>query len=239
MQSTALRLPVLLAIGLAAAVAARAAGPINMGSRLELFVDHLLIEEMRDVRLQLHHPVKAPRPKSPLPVHHMVTVIRDGGIFRAWYRGADKSPPGTKGVPSEGAEVVHYAESDDGHEWRYPVLGLHEVDGTRENNVILARKPRLLHNFMPFLDTRPGVDPAERYKALAGHPGPGNKLGLDKPGHGLVAFVSPDGIHWTENGEVIPYRPQWHHAFDSPNVSFWSEAEQLYVCHLCPDLIHR
>jgi len=231
MKTTSLSLPILLAIGLVA-VTARAVQPVNIGSRLELFVDHLLIEERRNVRLELHHPVKAPRPKSPLPVHHMVTVIRDGNLFRAWYRGADKSlSKKKKGAPSEGAEVVHYAESDDGHEWRFPVLGLHEVNGSRENNVILARKPRLLHNFMPFLDTRPGVDPAERYKALAGHPGPGNKLGLDKPGHGLVAFVSPDGIHWTEKGEVIPYRPQWHHAFDSPNVSFWSEAEQQYVCY--------
>lgn len=209
---------------------ARAESPVDIGSRLELFVDHLLIERMQGVRLELHHPVKAPRAKSPLPVHHMVTVIKDGNLFRAWYRGSDPSIPATKEEPS-GREVVHYAESDDGHEWRFPVLRLHEVGGTKENNVILANQPRLLHNFMPFLDTRPGVPPSERYKALAGHPGPGNKLGLDKPGHGLVAFVSPDGIHWTNKGEVIPYRPQWRHAFDSPNVSFWSEAEQLYVCY--------
>lgn len=211
---------------------AQTAEPIHIGSRLELFVDDLLIEAWQGARRELHHPVKAPRAQSPLPVRHMVTVIRDGSLFRAWYRGTDKSMPKQKdGATAEGAEVVHYAESDDGHEWRFPVLGLHEVGGSRENNVILARQPRLLHNFMPFLDTRPGVDPAERFKALSGHPGPGNKTGLDKPGHGLVAWVSPDGIHWTERGEVIPYRPQWHHAFDSSNVAFWSEAEQLYVCY--------
>ncbi len=208
----------------------QAAEPIAIGSRLELFVDDLLIESMTDLRLQLHHPVKAPRPKSPLPLHHMVTVIRDGDLFRAWYRGSDAAL--SEGdAPSEGAEVVHYLESDDGHEWRAPVLGLHEVNGSRENNVILARMPRLLHNFMPFLDRKPGVAEAERFKALSGHPGPGNKEGLDKPGHGLVAWTSADGIHWINKGEVIPYRPQWRHAFDSPNVSFWSEAEQLYVCY--------
>ena len=204
--------------------------PVDIGSRLELFVDRLLIERMQGVRLELHHPVKAPRPKSPLPVHHMVTVIKDGDVYRAWYRGSDPALPPTKGE-SSGREVVHYAESDDGHEWRFPVLRLHAVGGTKENNVILANQPRLLENFMPFLDTRPGIPPTERYKALSGHPGPGNKLGLDEPGHGLVAFVSPDGIRWTNQGEVIPYRPQWRHAFDSPNVSFWSEAEQLYVCY--------
>lgn len=214
------------------ATATHAAEPVNIGSRLELFVDHLLIDQIKDARLELHHPVKAPRPKSPLPLHHIVTVIRDGELFRAWYRGTDNSlPKGENGAPSDGAELVHYAESDDGHEWRFPVLRLHEVSGTRESNVILARLPRLLHNFMPFLDSHPGVPAEERFKALSGHPGPGNKVGLDKPGHGLVAWTSPDGIHWTEKGEVIPYRPQWHHAFDSPNVSFWSEAEQRYVCY--------
>lgn len=204
--------------------------PIAIGSRLELFVDDLLIESMKELRLQLHHPVKAPRPKSPLPLHHMVTVIQDGKTFKAWYRGSDKSLT-ENDTPTDGAEVVHYLESDDGHEWRAPKLRLHEVNGSKENNVILAKQPRLLHNFMPFLDTRPGVTAEERFKALSGHPGPGNKEGLDKLGHGLVAWSSADGIHWNLHGEVIPYRPQWRHAFDSPNVSFWSEAEQLYVCY--------
>ncbi len=203
---------------------------VDIGSRLELFVDHHLIEKLEGAELRLHHPVKAPRPKSPLPHRHMVTVIKDGDLFRAWYRGTD---PDYKGEPHSGnpGEMVHYAESRDGHEWTFPNLGLHEVGGTRDNNVILARQPPFCTNFMPFLDTRTGVDSAERYKALAGYPGPGNKFGLDKPGHGLFAFVSSDGIHWTQKEEAIRYRPQWRHAFDSPNVSFWSEAEQLYVCY--------
>jgi hypothetical protein len=75
------------------------------------------------------------------------------------------------------------------------------------------------------------VSADERYKALAGYPGTGDKRGLDKPGHGLFAFVSPDGIRWTKRAEAIRYRPQWRHAFDSPNVAFWSEAEQRYVCY--------
>lgn len=208
---------------------ATATEPIDIGDRLELFVDHHLIESMEGVSLRLHHPVKAPRPKSPLPVRHMVTVIQDGEIYRAWYRGSD---PDFAGEAHSGrGELVHYAESDDGHEWRFPVLRLHEVGGTLENNVILAKMPNRLHNFMPFLDTREGVDPQERYKALAGYPGPGNKLGLDDPGRGLFAYTSPDGIRWTGKGEAIPYRPEWRHAFDSPNVSFWSEAESLYVCY--------
>ncbi|MBL9092634.1 MAG: hypothetical protein JNL96_15535 [Planctomycetaceae bacterium] len=204
--------------------------PIAIGSRLELFVDRLLIESLQGVELKLHEPIKAPRAKSPLPVQHMMTVLRDGKKFRAYYRGSD---PSYRGEPHTGhpGETVHYAESDDGREWTFPQLGLHEVGGTRANNVILAAAPPFATNFMPFLDARPAVDPAERYKALAGYPGPGDKRGLDEPGRGLFAFVSGDGIHWTKKAEAIRYRPEWRHAFDSPNVSFWSPAEQCYVCY--------
>ncbi|WP_417395227.1 hypothetical protein [Gimesia chilikensis] len=206
------------------------AQPVDIGSRRELFVDRLLIDKLQGVELKLHTPVKAPRPRSPLPVRHMMTVIKNGDRYQAYWRGSDPDYQGEKHTGHAG-ETVHYAESRDGHEWEFPELGLHEVGGTRKNNVILAQQPPFLTNFIPFLDTRPGVAPQERYKALAGYPGPGDKRGLTEPGRGLFAFVSPDGIHWTKQSEVIPYQPQWRHAFDSANVSFWSEAEQQYVCY--------
>lgn len=204
--------------------------PIDIGSRLELFVDDHLVGRMSNVRRKLHPPVMAPRPESPLPVQHMVTVIKEGDRYRAWYRGMDPAYTGDMHTGHPG-ETVFYAESTDGHEWEFPVLRLHEIDGTLENNAILARKTPFLTNFMPFLDTRPDVPEAERYKAIAGYPGPGDKRGVSKPGMGLFGFVSPDGIKWTIQEEIIPYRPEWRHAFDSPNVAFWSEAEQQYVCY--------
>ncbi|MES2697010.1 MAG: hypothetical protein V4773_26335 [Verrucomicrobiota bacterium] len=220
----------LLALALAGFFNRAAAQPIDLGVQRELFVDRFLIEETRGVELRLHSPVKAPRPKSPLPERHMATVIKDGGLYRAWYRSNDPAYKGEMHTGHSG-ESIHYAESRDGHEWTFPKLGLHEYDGSRDNNVILARMPPYLTNFMLFLDTRPGVPAAERYKAVAGYPGGGNKLGLKKAGIGLYGFVSPDGIKWTKQQEIIPYRPEWRHAFDSPNVAFWSEAEQLYVCY--------
>lgn len=203
---------------------------VNIGSRLELFVDHHLIERMDGAELRMHHPVKAPRPASPLPERHMMTVIRDGDLFRAYWRGTDPSYSGPVHTGHPG-ETVHYAESTDGHEWTFPELGLCEIQGTRDNNVLLAGQPPFLTNFVPFLDTRPGVIDSERYKALAGYPGPGDKRGTTEPGRGLFAFVSADGINWSKQNEVIPFRPEWRHAFDSPNVSFWSPVEQQYVCY--------
>jgi len=204
--------------------------PIDISARRELFVDKLLIDRMHQTELKLHSPVKAPRPKSPLPERHMMTVIKDGDRYQAYWRGSDSSFKG-KIHTGHAGETVHYAESSDGHEWTFPDLGLHKVDRTYKNNVILAKQPPFLTNFTPFLDKRPGIDSSERYKALAGYPGPGDKRGLKEAGRGLFAFVSADGIHWIKKNEVIPYQPEWRHAFDSANVSFWSEAEGLYVCY--------
>lgn len=219
----------LLKLTLAAALAglclANEDEPLSIGSRRELFIDRLLVDEMNGVELRLHHPVKAPRPKSPLPERHYITIIKDGDLYRAYWRGSDAAET------SEHKETVEYGESTNGHEWSFPVLGLHEVNGSRENNVILARMPNLLHNFCPFLDTRPGVPETERFKAVAGYPGQGDKRGKARPGIGLFAFHSADGIHWEKLDEIIPYRDEWRHAFDSQNVAFWSEAEGQYVCY--------
>ena len=203
-------------------------GTLDIGSRLELFVDRYLIDRMDGVELRLHEPRKLPRAASMFTGYY-ATVIKDGDLFRAYYRREDASYKGKVEGCGNLSELTCYAESRDGHEWTFPGLGLYEINGSRDNNVTLARQPPFNHNFSPFLDTRPGADAGERFKALAGHPGYDRKVHAE----GLHSFASPDGIHWrkTSDESVIPYDPSWPHAFDSQNVSFWSEAEQLYVCY--------
>lgn len=189
--------------------------PVNIGSRLELFVDSLLIDDLNGLELRLHSPVKLPLPESPVKGGYM-TVIKDGELYRAYYRIIDETSSETK-TDGTTAEYTCYAESNDGHEWIFPELGIYERNGTKKNNVILANLPPFTHNFSPFLDTRSGVNEKERYKALAG-----------TKKSGLHAFISADGIHWEKRGKkpvmIFGY-------FDSQNVSFWSETEQLYVCY--------
>ncbi len=201
--------------------------PIEIASKLQLFVDDQLIDTVSGLEWRLHEPVRQPPPKSPLKGAY-ATVIKDGDVYRAYYRAGDPSYKGPfhSGHPGE---ITCYAESRDGHEWTFPKLGLFEVNGSRENNVILAGQPPFSTNFSPFLDTRPGVDPGERFKALAGHPG----YERETKAEGLHAFVSADGIHWRkrDDRDVIPYDKTWSHAFDSQNVSFWSEEEGQYVCY--------
>lgn len=202
--------------------------PIEIGSRLELFVDRHLIDKLDGLELRLHEPRPMPPAASPVTGSYM-TVIQDGDRYRAYYRGDDPGYTGRRDFSGHPGEITCYAESRDGHEWTFPRLGLFEINGSRDNNVILAGMPPLSHNFSPFLDTRPGVDPKQRFKALAGHPGFDRKVAAD----GLHALVSADGIRWNRLGDepVISYDASWSHAFDSQNVSFWSEAEQRYVCY--------
>ena len=197
-----------------------AADPVAIGSRRELFVDKLLIEKMEGASLRQHAPqpagvaVKFDQPWEGR-FSAYITVIHDevAKKFRMYYRGNAGVADGTSG------ECTCYAESDDGIRWTKPKLGLHEIDGSKANNVMLANLPPYTHNFAPFLDRRPGVPADERYKTLAGL---GGKFG------GLSAFVSGDGIHWRklQDAPVITKG-----AFDSQNVSFWSEAEQCYVAY--------
>jgi hypothetical protein len=211
-----------LALGLLLHPSVRAADPPagldaavrDIGSRLELFVDRYLIDRLLQVELRLHAPQLAPPLHGPGISLEYGTVIRDDDLFRLYTRDG-------RGAVADGdaSEVTRYYESRNGVDWVAPQLGLHLVDGSTANNVIL-HEPPLCHNFSPFLDRRPRNPPATRFKALAG-----------TVKSGLVALTSPDGIRWHKlrPEPVITYTNEY--AFDSQNVSFWSESEQRYVCY--------
>ena len=191
---------------------------VNIGSRRELFVDSLLIDRLSGgATLRLGRPhdegiaIPFDRPWEGGFCGYC-TVIRDGDHYRAYYRGLPVA-----GKDGSVAEVTCCAESKDGIHWTKPSLGLFEVAGNRENNVILAGMPPFSHNFSPFIDSRPGMKAEERYKALAG-----------TSQTGLAAFVSGDGLRWKKLREQAVITGG---AFDSQNVAFWSEHEQCYVSY--------
>ncbi|MBE9511201.1 MAG: hypothetical protein IMY71_10005, partial [Bacteroidetes bacterium] len=140
------------------------------------------------------------------------TIIKDGETYRAYYRGLPEA-----GMDGTSLETTCYAESKDGIHWKKPNLGIFEVNGTLENNIILANAAPVTHNFSPFLDTKPGIDQSQRYKALGGN---------EKSG--LIAYVSADGIKWKKLQEKPVFGKG---VFDSQNVSFWSESEKCYICY--------
>ena len=220
--SATARMLCIATIGLLGASSLSVAEPIDLGTRRELFVDHHLIDKLQGVRLRMHEPrdegaVLAFDEPWEGGFSGYVTVVRDGDRYRAYYRGWPKV-----GQDGQG-EVTCYAESADGMKWTKPRLGLFEVLGTKDNNVILAGIPGVSHNFAPFIDTRPGVAADQRYKALGG-----------TVRTGLMAFVSGDGTRWRKLREeaVIPKAMvDFPSMFDSQNVAFWSETEGRYVSY--------
>ncbi len=200
-----------------AAFVCEGAAPIDIGNRRELFVDQHLIAELKgDANRRLQHPVPrdvAVRHDAPWEGagsgYH--TVLKDGDLYRMYHRG---SALGVKdGRLKIGKQVYCYAESRDGVRWKKPKLGLHEYNGSKENNIILTGLG--VHNFAPFIDANPDCKPEARFKALAG---------TAKEG-GLFAFQSADGIRWKlmRKDPVVTVG-----AFDSQNLAFWDSAAGKY-----------
>jgi len=191
---------------------------LNIGSRLELFVDDYLIDTTRAVTQELHSPKReevaivydAPWEGE---VSFYVTVFQDGDIYRMYYRGQPITKPLSEYPNVYGPAYTCYAESTDGIHWTKPRLGLFECQGTKDNNIVWAGEG--VHNFSPFKDTNPNCKPEEQYKAVAGGP--------------LIALASPDGIHWRkmQNEPVIT-----EGAFDSHNLAFYDNVRGEYRAYV-------
>jgi len=206
------------AILLIAAPVLAADGPVEIGSRRELFVDTYLIERLGgSAELRLHRP----RPRDVVFVTDRpwegntsayFTIFRDGPLYRMVYRGSHVDAKTRKATHRE---VSCYAESRDGIHWTRPELGLVEFAGSRKNNIVWDGIGT--HDFVPFKDLSPNCPAEARYKALGrGHP---------KARRGLYAFRSPDAIHWTllADGPIIT-----RGAFDSQNLAFWDAVRGEY-----------
>ena len=220
---------------------------VDIGDRRELFVDNLLIGNLDGTDLKMHTPQRLRRlPQRPFG--HYATVLPDGDRLRLYYRG-DKVPGAHWrngwGEYHEG-EVTLYAESTDGGiHWTTPNLGIHDVPEMPNGNVVVDMSDDtflVTHNFTPFIDTRPDVPRADRYKALGGGRYPAADWAgwktenerrdlRDKYGPGgLKAFVSEDGLTWRLL-QKEPVIGEELGSFDSQNGAFWSQAEQRYVCY--------
>ena len=201
---------------------------IQIGSRLEMFVDDWLIDRLSVAERRLHHPVPQEvalvfdRPWEGNWSGEGVVLRADDGFYRLYYRGGRGGSAQYQGHPPVWVETQQtytcYAESREGITWTRPSLGLFEVAGTRENNVVLTPEggDRAVVNFSPFLDARPGVVPQERYKAVGG---------LGHPYGGLFAFVSPDGIRWRKLGDEAVITEG---DFDAQNFVFWDVEQGEY-----------
>ena len=209
--------------------------PLEIGSRLELFVDDYLVEEMKGVKIRLHSPQSAGKVFDfdrlwEGNTSWQLSVFKDGDLYRLYYLGRSHPDyfrqsalkPGEV-VISEHPNFLCYAESRDGIYWTKPDLGLYEFNGSMQNNII--GKPF----GAPFLDISADTNSAEKFKA-PGEVGNNPRFGeISKKSVGLMLWVSSDGLNWEKWREETLFVTSLPNAFDSVNIMFWSQWEQQYV----------
>lgn len=204
---------------------------LQIGSRRELFVDHRLIERLAGkAELRLQHPVPQevviehgePWEGSGCVYH---SIFKDGDRFRMYYAAGQLTVTANGVNAGTHGQFCCYAESDDGIHWRKPKLGLHEFQGSKDNNIVMVRQQVGDATSEPgepavFKDENPAAPPDARYKALL----PANRLPKDHR-RGLLAFKSPDGLHWTPMSDKPVITAG---AFDSQNLAFWDAQQGQY-----------
>jgi len=159
-------------------VAAEAARPLGTGT--QILVDDLLIARKVGVVRRVHpcrklaEPVMASREPweqngDDRRIYTYGTVLRDdsANLLRMWYNRN---------------HAVLYATSSDGLSWTRPRLGLHEVAGSKENNIVF---PHFHSPSVVYSAKEPR--PEHRYQML----GCGRVSG-----RGYYAAHSADGIRW-------------------------------------------
>lgn len=189
-------------------------GPIEVGSRRQLFLDDLWFHKQENVQLTLHSPspreiVIRGKDHSWEPGArglHYPCVLKDGDLFRMWYR---------VGLGQDADSLTCYAESRDGVHWEKPDLGIVEWKGSKKNNLVVPAGE--VQGINPAMILDPNGSEGERYKMIT------------RLGRQILGFVSRDGLHWkpAAGNPLIDHPP-----VDSHNILLWDDEKKRYVIYL-------
>lgn len=209
--------------------------PIDIGSRLELFVDNYLIGKLDKATLKLHSPVPreiafyedAPWEGNYGGYH---SILKDGAQFRYYYRGAQRL---NDGINKFAHMVTCTTVSSDGIRWERPSLGLFEFNGSKDNNIIWKNDSGdgfqgYSSCFMVSLNSNPKASPEEKFIALAHS----EKTGVTADGKPIgrhVIFTSPDGVRFTMKPEPVQECPRSDGGGD---VVFWDTNCGQYAAYM-------
>jgi hypothetical protein len=152
-----------------------------------------------------------------------LTVIDEGDRYRCWYE-VQLTPTAAERICPErvaeqperqGYRAMAYAESEDGHDWTKPEIGVFDVDGTSTNVVGSLNQSAVMRD--------PTAPEEERYRAFHWT----SLSGDEGPSHGLYGATSPDGYHWSQSDE-----PLFRYFHDTQNVPAWDPERESYVAYL-------
>lgn len=187
---------------------------IDVGNKKQIFLDGLFLDTKENVQLVMHKPyrdgqilIKPDKPweLDPKGKEHRIglysCVLKEDGRIRVWY---------DMGRGEMSSELrVAYAESTDGIHFTKPNLGLHEVDGSKENNIVISGLR--LAGAAVWKD--PHAAPEHRYKTQT-------KV---YPSGRLRIHSSPDGIHW----KLMSDLKVGH--IDTQNIILWEPSIERYL----------
>ena len=193
--------------------------PLAVAAEKQLFIDGRFIASSRNVELRMNPPTKLSavlRPERPWEdksIGFCASVLEHDGVFKLFYRADSRA---------DGASVC-LATSGDGLHWERPRIGLYDVGGSRDNNIVFRDTDnneayRGVGETIVFLD--PHGSPAQRFKMIASKGWP------DPATAGLYCHTSPDGVHWTPGPRVLDLCP------DTANQAAWDRQRGKYVAYI-------
>lgn len=169
---------------------------VEIGSEKQLLVDGYLLDEINDMRLNVHrwkkHPanpvIVADRPwetDETVLVYGSAMYDEDDEIFKMWYWSYNDDD-----------ETMLYAISEDGITWTKPELDVYKFDGA-PTNVVMSSEPggRDMETYGA-MKCPWDPDPDRLYKACFWERRPDGR-------RGVWTATSPDGIHWTKSDAPI------------------------------------
>ena len=192
----------LVVVILTTALPALQAEPISVGDRTCLFLDDHFIAEQSGLKRTWHqgqpHPEVAiqedvGRDKWEKWPHLYGSVLYDpqGKVYRMYYTSA-VWPSRTPGQSF--TSFICYAESKNGKTWTKPMLGLHDDQGSKQNNIVILES-EFAKVFLDPLEK----DPSARFKMftfLKAIAPPGGKVFGPMGGIGECLLSSGDGVKW-------------------------------------------
>lgn len=193
----------------------------NIGSSREVLWDMFLSDEVQNVTLNMHKPVRKNvilDCSDPWEGEHCSygSIIFDGEKFRLYYRGCGAN--GGPWLEENGSHALCcVAFSVDGKTFTKPNLGIFSYEGSFDNNIV-HMEDREIDNFAVILDTNPACPADEKYKALSEYNVETVENGQKIRTPHLAYYKSADGFNFTFD-RLLPINGK----FDSMNFALWDQ----------------
>ncbi|MDZ7724116.1 MAG: hypothetical protein U5R06_15240 [candidate division KSB1 bacterium] len=187
---------------------------IDVGNDKQLFIDDFLIDLNKHIDFVMNPPYQTgeiiidtdlPHEKDGLILPYSSVIKDKDGKIRIWY---DLTIPALENVKKR---TAGYAESNNGIDFKKPVLGKYEVKGSKKNNIVFP--PEANGGTAVWID--PMALAEHRYKTQS-------KV---YPSKELHIYSSPDGIDWSFYANVDPRDGP----VDTQTIIFWDKNLGKYL----------